>query len=87
MTTAEDFTITCQVCSGEVNSFTQAVKFLIMENTAVQEYEVITLSCGCVVDFPDWRIDVSTGKCAIANYANTTYIEFYDEELIGDDGI
>lgn len=82
----EDFSVICHVCSGEVNYFTQSIKFLLMENSAVQEAEIISLSCGCVVDFPDWRIDVTTGKCAIVNYAEIMYIEFYDEELIsGDD--
>jgi hypothetical protein len=49
--------------------------------TAVQGSQTIQLSCGCVVDFPDWKIDLDTGWCQIYNFAGIKFIEFLDEEM------
>ncbi len=81
MTTME-FSVMCQVCSKPIDSFVQAINFILMPKTAVQERESISLSCGCVVDFPDWKIDVDTGICKIYDFAGTLYIQFVDEEMI-----
>jgi len=80
--TTEDFSVTCQVCSKEVNNFTQSIKFIMTDSAAVQEAETIYLSCGCVVDFPDWHIDINTGMCEIIDFAGTLFIKFFDEEMI-----
>lgn len=53
---------------------------------AVQGSQTIHLSCGCVIDFPDWKINLETGWCQIYNYAGILFIEFFDEELISDLG-
>ena len=81
MTTLE-FSVVCQVCKCHVDSFTQTIRFLILQDKTVQEREAIELSCGCTVDFPDWRIDTESGICQIFNFAETLYITFFDEEMI-----
>jgi hypothetical protein len=77
-----EFSVMCQVCNKEVDSFSQNIRFILTDNLAVQERETIELSCGCTIDFPDWQIDLNTGTCQIYNFAGTMYITFLDTEMI-----
>jgi hypothetical protein len=76
-----NFSISCRVCNGEVDSFSQNVRFILVEDFAVQEQEVILTSCGCTIDFPEWQIDLKTGLCQIYNFAGTLYLEFTDLDM------
>lgn len=80
-----EFSVVCQVCKSNVDSFTQSIRFLILPDSTVTERESIELSCGCTVDFPEWRIDIKTGFCEIYNFAETHYITFYDEEMLSEE--
>lgn len=79
------FPIICQVCSGEVNDYTQTIKFMILPTGAVSEGESLALSCGCVVDFPNWILDIANGQVKIADLVGTEFIEYYDEDLLMED--
>lgn len=80
--TDDTFSILCHVCGREVNSFTQSARYILVPNLAAQEGEMIQMSCGCVIDFPDWQIDISTGLCKIYNFAGTLFLQFIDEEVL-----
>jgi hypothetical protein len=80
--TDETFSILCHVCGGKVNSFTQSARFILFPRLAAQEAEIIELSCGCTIDFPDWQIDIDTGLCRIYNYAGQLFLQFIDEEVL-----
>jgi hypothetical protein len=80
-----EFSVVCQVCKSSVDSFTQSIRFLILPDSTVTERESIELSCGCTVDFPEWRIDMDSGICQIYNFAETLYITFYDEEMLNEE--
>ncbi len=80
-----EFSVMCQVCNKEVESFSQNIRFIMTKESAVQEGETIEMSCGCNIDFPDWQINVETGICQIYNFAGTLYLTFYDEEMILED--
>ena len=77
-----DFSVQCNVCKGEVDSFDQKMRFILLPEEAVQEREEILLSCGCVINFPDWQIDTTHGICRLYDFAGTLFIEFVDEELM-----
>lgn len=79
---AENFSVPCKVCKGEVDSFNQNIRFILVPDEVIQEREELTLSCGCVIDFPDWQIDMTTGICRIYDFAGTLYFEFLDVQLI-----
>lgn len=78
----EHFSVRCNNCMGQVDSFSQQIKFLLLEEELAQQAETITLSCGCVIDFPDWQIDPYTGTCKIASFSGYVYIEFKDKEVL-----
>jgi hypothetical protein len=78
----KEFSVMCQVCHKQVNSFTQVTKFILMPKEAVQELEIMELACGCAIDFPDWQIDMNSGVCRIYNFAGTLYISFLSEDMI-----
>jgi hypothetical protein len=78
----KDFSVLCKVCGKEVDGFIQNIRFILTEEESVQERESVALSCGCVVDFPDWQVNTVTGICSIHDFAGTMYIEFYDKEML-----
>lgn len=81
----KEFSVVCQVCQKDVDGFSHNIRYIITSDTTVQERETIELSCGCTVDFPDWRINVHTGICQIYNFAETHYITFEDKEMLLED--
>jgi hypothetical protein len=81
----QEFSVKCLNCNGEVNSFKQTLQYILSPKAAVQESQSIELSCGCVVDFPDWKINLETGDCRIQDFTGNVFIKFYDEELIMED--
>lgn len=80
-----DFAVKCKNCNGEVNGWHQNVKYVLMPTTTVQAGQTIYLSCGCVVDFPDWQIDLNSGECRIVDCYGKVFIEFLDEEMLMED--
>lgn len=80
-----EFTVKCNNCNGEVNGWYQNIKYVLMPKTTVQAGQTIYLSCGCVVDFPDWQIDLNSGQCRIIDIYGKVFIEFMDEEMIMED--
>jgi hypothetical protein len=81
----KNFSVQCCVCKGEVDSFNQNIRFILLPDEVIQEREEIILSCGCVINFPDWQIDVSQGICRIYDFAGILYVEFLDVEVMMDE--
>jgi len=80
--TSDEFSVRCHNCNGEVTRYLQKIEYLLTPRVAHQAGQAIELSCGCVVDFPDWKINLQTGQCRIVDFSGRLYIEFIDEELI-----
>jgi hypothetical protein len=78
----ENFFVQCNVCKGEVDSFNQNMGFILLPDEAVQQSEQIILSCGCIIDFPDWQIDVVHGICRVYDFAGRLFFEFQDVEVM-----
>ena len=81
----KDFSVKCHNCQGEVTSYIQKISYILSPKAALQESQTIELSCGCVIDFPDWQIDLNSGWCKIVDFTGNVFIEFLDEELIMED--
>lgn len=77
-----EFSVICNNCKGEVNSFIQQLEYILTPTASIQQGQTMTLSCGCVIDFPDWKINLDTGWCELTDYAGHSFIKFLDEELI-----
>jgi hypothetical protein len=77
-----NFSVQCKICGGEVDSFDQKTRFILLPDEAVKEREEIVLSCGCVINFPDWQIDMQTGICRVHDFAGTLFIQFLDVEVM-----
>lgn len=80
-----DFTVKCHNCGGEVSGWTQSIKYALEPKAAVQAGQTLYMSCGCVVDFPDWQIDLNSGNCRILDFYGRLFIEFVDEEMLMED--
>jgi hypothetical protein len=80
--TSDEFSVKCHNCNGEVSSYLQKIEYFLTPDIAHQAGQVIELSCGCVVDFPDWQLNMATGECKIVDFSGRLYIEFTDIELI-----
>ncbi len=78
--------IICNNCGKEVNDYSQTTKFIITEKGSQRAGDIIELSCGCVVDFPDYDLDLKTGVIVIRDeLTDKAFIEFYDEEILTED--
>lgn len=76
----------CNNCGKEVNDYSQTTKFIITDKGSQRAGDSIELSCGCVVDFPEYDLDLVNGICIIRDdITGQAFIEFYDEELIMND--
>jgi hypothetical protein len=84
MSTSE-FSVKCHSCNRQVYGWTQAIKYVLSPTAANQAIQIIHLSCGCVVDFPQWKIDLNSGKCKIEDFYGRLFIEFMDEEMLLED--
>jgi hypothetical protein len=82
---SKNFSVPCNICKGEVDSFNQNIRFILLPDEVVQEREEITLSCGCVINFPDWQIDTVHGICRIYDFSGTLFFEFQDVEVMNDE--
>lgn len=80
--TSDEVTVKCHNCSGQVNGWTQVINYTLTKYTAPQGAQTVNLSCGCVVDFPDWKVNLATGECRILDPMGNLFIEFIDEEMI-----
>lgn len=78
----QEFSVKCHNCSGEINGYSQNIKYVLSSTGALQESQTIELSCGCTVDFPDWQLNLHTGLCRIVDFTGNLFIEFLDEELL-----
>lgn len=76
------FSVRCHNCNGEVNGWTQSINYTLTEDSAPQGAQTIYLSCGCVVDFPDWKVNLNTGECKILDPMGNLFVEFTDKEMI-----
>lgn len=77
-----DFSVKCHNCGQSVSGWTQTIKYVLSPTAANQATQTIYLSCGCVVDYPEWKINLDTGECKIMNFAGKLFLEFIDEELL-----
>ena len=82
---SDDFSVKCHSCDGAVTGWTQSIKYVLSPTAANQSTQTIYLSCGCVVDFPVWQIDLNSGQCKIEDFYGKLYIEFIDEEMLLED--
>lgn len=80
--TSDEFSVQCQNCGQGVNGWIQIINYTLTPSTAAQGAQTIKLSCGCTVDFPDWKVNLSTGECKILDPMGNLFIEFLDEEMI-----
>jgi hypothetical protein len=81
----KEFSVKCHNCDREVNGYTQSIKYVLSSTAAIQESQTIELSCGCVIDFPDWQLNLNTGWCRIVDFTGNIFIEFLDEDLLLED--
>jgi hypothetical protein len=78
----DDFSVVCSNCNGEVNGWTQTENYILSHQGGTPLSQSIKLSCGCVIDFPDWQVDLKTGWCQIFSATGELFIEFLDTEAI-----
>jgi hypothetical protein len=79
---SQEFSVKCHNCGGEVTGFVQQINYTLTPRISVQGAQTIFLSCKCVVDFPDWQVDITTGECKIVDFAGRLYVEFQDDEML-----
>ena len=81
----DEFSTTCNNCGREVNNFHQNIHYTLTAQRSEQGAETIYLSCGCIIDFPDWQINGKTGQCKLVDYSGTLFITFMDDEMLMED--
>lgn len=76
----------CQLCGKEVESSTSIVKDIFTEKGRQQVLFSVTLSCGCVVDYPDFIAGVGDGMQSLKDpWSGQIILTYFDEEMLFDD--
>jgi hypothetical protein len=77
-----EFSVKCHNCQGRVSGWYQNIHYSLSPERSIQEAQTLYLSCGCVVDFPNWQVDLKDGFCRISGITGDLFIEFADDEMI-----
>lgn len=76
---------TCRLCEREVESSVSTVKDIFTEEGRRQVLFSVTLSCGCVIDYPEFSIDLKTGMQTLQSFTGEPILTYYDPETHDDD--
>lgn len=75
----------CQLCGKEVDSSVSTVKDIFTSSGRQEVLFTVTLSCGCVIDYPDFASDVEEGTQSIKDRFTGQIILTYDDDEMGFD--
>lgn len=76
----------CQICKKEVESSTSTVKDIFTAQGRQQVLHSVLLSCGCVIDYPEFDVDMKNGTQTLKDFTGQPVITYYDEDyMLGDD--
>lgn len=77
---------TCRLCAKEVESSISTVKDIFTAEGRQQVLHSVTLSCGCVIDYPEFDVDMKGGTQTLKSFTGEPVLTYHDPEyLLGDD--
>lgn len=77
---------TCQRCNSEVTGTSSTVENIFVQGGMEETFHVVTLSCGCVIEFPAFEVDCKKGTQTLKDgFTSEAILTYDDDELIYDD--
>lgn len=75
----------CQLCNKEVTGSTATTQNIFAEGGMQQTFFTITLSCGCVVEYPAFDVDVKNGTQTLKDgFTGQVILTYDDDEMLND---
>lgn len=76
----------CQRCNSEVTGSTSTVNNIFVQGGIEEALHTIELSCGCLINFPAYEIDVKAGTQTLKDgFTGEVILMYADDELVYDD--
>ena len=76
----------CQLCGKEVEHSLSTVKDIFTPTGRQEVLFSVTLSCGCVIDYPDFIAGVKDGTQSIKDrWTGQVILTYFDSEMYDDD--
>lgn len=75
----------CQLCKTEVTGTTSTTQNIFTEEGIEETFFTVTLSCGCIVDFPTFDVDVNKGTQTLKDgFTNQAVLTYLDADMLND---
>lgn len=76
----------CQKCKKQVSGTTSTTENIFTPEGIEQTFFTIKLSCGCIIDFPTFDIDMKKATQTLRDgFTNEPVLTYFDDELIDED--
>lgn len=75
----------CKLCDKEVSGSVSTTNNIFTEEGIEQTFFTITLSCGCVIDFPKFDVDVKLGTQTLKDgFTGQEVLTYLDADMLND---
>lgn len=76
----------CQLCSTEVTGTTSTTQNIFTETGIQETFFTVALSCGCVIEFPEFEVDLKEGTQTLKDgFTGKAVLTYDDDEMLSDD--
>lgn len=77
---------TCRKCNTEVSSAKTTTENIFVQGGTEETFHVVELSCGCIVQFARYDVDVKEGKMTLRDgFTNEVVLTWDDDEMYYDE--
>lgn len=76
----------CQLCKSEVTGTTATTENIFTPEGIEQTFFSVKLSCGCIVDFPTFDVDMKNATQTLRDgFTDQPVLTYLDSELVDED--
>lgn len=77
---------TCQRCKSQVSGTSATTQNIFVQGGIEETFHTVTLSCGCVIEFPTYEVDVKAGTQTLKDgFTGEVILTYDDDEMLYDD--
>lgn len=75
----------CKLCNKAVTGTTSTTQNIFTEEGIEETFFTVTLSCGCVIDFPQFEVDVDKGTQTLKDgFTGQAVLTYNDADMLND---
>lgn len=76
----------CKRCGNEVSSSKATIENIFVQGGTEETFNTVELSCGCVIQYPRYDVDVKEGNMTLRDgFTNDVILTWDDDEMYYDE--